>query len=154
MSGSHPPRRWHLIVPICFLAVGSVACTASTGSSSAIQTPGPGVVPTSPEPTITVQGRPYNVHCQPVAEALLDVRISDPGAHPFARAITGLWFQQAVAVLAHDPKGPCGLWTLAVSPNLSPAALAAIDTEVKQGVANFGVTASPVPKDPNNGMSG
>ena len=39
-------------------------------------------------------------------------------------------------------------------PDLSSAALAAVEEEVKQGVKRFGVTASPVPTDPDNGMEG
>ena len=103
---------------------------------------------------ISVAGHPYEQECQPVAEALVDVRVSDPGLQPFARAISGLWYRQAMAVAVHERGSPCGLWTLAISPDLSSAALAAVEEEVKQGVKRFGVTASPVPTDPDNGMEG
>ncbi len=84
--------------------------------------------------------------CTPVSEALVDVDLPhDPGA-PKTRAITGLWDRQAVAVLANDPKG-CGVWALGLAEGLSSQTTDQIMTEIARGVAIFGVTASPVPRE-------
>jgi hypothetical protein len=88
----------------------------------------------------------FDVSCTPVAEALVDIELPHAG-EPKIRAVTGLWDHQAVAVLANDPKG-CGVWALALARGLSPEAAAQIQQEVADGVKNFGVTASPVLRQP------
>jgi hypothetical protein len=135
----------------CLVAMGCASCTVDASSSS--PTPSPRHPSAPAHSVISVKGRTYAEECQPVAEAVVDVPLSKPGAHPPVRAIAGLWFEQAVAVVTNEPEGACGLWTLAVAPNLSSVAHGAIEAEVREGVANFGITASPVPKDPNNGMN-
>jgi hypothetical protein len=94
-----------------------------------------------------VQGTNYDVACVPVAEALVDVELPHPPGQPKIRAITGLWDRQAVAVLANDA-GRCGVWTLGLAEGLSADVAAAITGEVARGVERFGVTASPVPREP------
>ena len=66
---------------------------------------------------------------------------------PKIRAVAGLWDQQAVAVLANDPKH-CGVWALGLARGLSEEASTQIRQEVADGVKDFGVTASPVPREP------
>jgi len=88
----------------------------------------------------------YDVSCTPVAEALIDIELPRAGG-PKIRAVAGLWDHQAVAVLANNPKG-CGVWALGLAQGLSPEATAEIRSEVADGVKNFGVTASPVPRQP------
>ena len=97
-------------------------------------------------PTVSVGHITFDVSCTPVAEALVDIELPHAG-EPKIRAVTGLWDHQAVAVLANDPKG-CGVWALGLARGLSPAATAQIQQEVADGVKNFGVTASPVPREP------
>jgi hypothetical protein len=98
---------------------------------------------------VTVNGEPFAVSCTPVAEALVDIKLPHDTGQPMTRAITGLWDRQAVAVLANDRTG-CGVWALGVAHGLSPEALDAIRVEVADGVRHFGVTASPVPRDPGD----
>jgi hypothetical protein len=95
---------------------------------------------------VTVGPVTYDVSCTPVAEALIDVELPHAG-EPKIRAVTGLWDRQAVAVLANDPKG-CGVWALGLARGLSTEATTEIREEVADGVKNFGVTASPVPREP------
>jgi len=52
-----------------------------------------------------------------------------------------------VAVLANDPK-TCGVWVLGLAQGLSGEAADQIHQEVADGVKSFGVTASPVPREP------
>jgi hypothetical protein len=66
------------------------------------------------------------------------------------RAITGVWDRQAVAVLANDRSG-CGVWALAIARDVSAPTADEIRREVADGVKNFGVTASPVPRDETAG---
>jgi hypothetical protein len=96
--------------------------------------------------TVTFDGLTFDVGCTPVAEALVDIELSHAG-QPKLRAIAGLWDRQAVAVLANDPKG-CGVWTLAVARGLSDEARTHVEDETARGVEIFGVTASPVPRNP------
>ena len=124
------------------------ACTA--GSDQPLPPSSPGAPKAQ---TVTALGRSYVEECLPAAEALVDVRISPPASRPVVRAIAGLWDAQGVAVYANDPHG-CGVWELALASGLSTQARQAIEAEVDDGVGNFGVVASPVPKDPNNGMEG
>ena len=134
------------------MVVLMIACTADGGggaTASVAPSAGLGAVPS----TVTSRGRTFDVLCSPVAEALVDVKLPHETGQPFVRAITGLWDQQAIAVLANDKHG-CGVWALGVASDLSPETRDAIRTEVADGVARFGVTASPVPKDPDNGMEG
>jgi hypothetical protein len=92
----------------------------------------------------------YDVACTPVAEALVDIDLAHGAGEPKIRAITGLWDKQAVAVLANDPKG-CGVWALGIAEGLSDEAAEQIRDEVARGVKDFGVTASPVPRDEGSG---
>ncbi len=96
--------------------------------------------------TVSVGPITFDVSCTPVAEALIDIELPHAG-EPKIRAVTGLWDHQAAAVLANDPKG-CGVWALGLARGLSPEATAQIQQEVADGVKNFGVTASPVPREP------
>jgi hypothetical protein len=137
-----------LLIAVCVLASVAVGCTRGTPSVA----PSTGNATALPAPIIHVLGRSFVWQCQPVAEALVDVAVSRAGSRYWVRAIAGLWDHQAVAVAANDKNG-CGRWTLALAPGLSAATRAEILSEVRQGVATFGVTASPVPKDPNNGMN-
>jgi hypothetical protein len=95
---------------------------------------------------VKVGSTTYDVSCTPVAETLVDIELPHTG-EPKIRAVTGLWDHQAVAVLANDPKA-CGLWALGLARGLSPEAGTEIRQEVADGVKRFGVTASPVPREP------
>jgi len=123
----------------------AVACTG--GSNPTSPTASPGTAPGGGLPATVRLGRiTYDVSCTPVAEALIDVDLPHAG-EPKIRAITGLWDHQAVAVLANNPK-LCGVWALGLASGLSEAATSQIRQEVADGVKNFGVTASPVPREP------
>jgi hypothetical protein len=127
---------------VLFLAV---ACTGARGSASPTpiaSTPLPAGLPA----TVTVGHTTYDVSCTPVAETLVDIELPHAG-QPKIRAVDGLWDHQAVAVLANNPKG-CGLWALGLARGLSNEAATEIRQEVADGVKNFGVTASPVPREP------
>jgi hypothetical protein len=120
------------------------ACTGGTTATA----PAPSIDKTAGNlpPTVKVGAVTYDVSCTPVAEALIDVELPHAG-EPKIRAITGLWDRQAVAVAANDPK-TCGLWSLGLARGLTDQAATEIRQEVADGVANFGVTASPVPREP------
>lgn len=120
--------------------------TSCTRSTTAPPTPPPSQTG-SPAATVVVEGITYDVSCSPVAEALVDVELPHPAGEPKIRAITGLWDRQAIAVLANDGQG-CGVWALGLAEDLSPEVAAAIVGEVRRGVEHFGVTASPVPREP------
>jgi hypothetical protein len=92
-------------------------------------------------------GITFEVRCTPVAEALVDIELPRPTGEPRLRAITGVWDRQGIAVLANDARG-CGVWALGLAEGLSSEASAAIGDEVARGVERFGVTASPVPREP------
>jgi hypothetical protein len=128
------------------LACMALACTGGGATTSptgaAVTTPGAGRLPA----TVKVGHITYDVSCTPVAEALVDIELPHTG-EPKIRAVTGLWDHQAVAVLANNPKG-CGVWALGLARGLSEEATAEIRQEVADGVKNFGVTASPVPREP------
>ena len=127
------------------LLIVGVSCTRSTTATGTI-TPRPSRTGSLPG-TVEVGGTTYDVSCSPVAEALVDVELPHPPAGPKIRAITGLWDLQAIAVLANDAEG-CGVWALGLAEGLSSDAAAAIVDEVAGGVEHFGVTASPVPREP------
>jgi hypothetical protein len=129
------------IVLACLMA----ACTSGSGSTSPSATPDPTPGDGLPA-TVHVGNITYDVSCTPVAEALIDIELPHAG-EPKIRAVTGLWDHQAVAVLANDPKG-CGVWALGLARGLSQEATTEIHQEVAGGVKNFGVTASPVPREP------
>jgi hypothetical protein len=138
-----------LPTPIWLLAFVAVGCSAARTSGPPASLPSP----TSSQiaaPVVHVLGRSYVEQCLPVAEALVDVPVSEPGAPFRVRAIAGVWDRQAVAVVANDRQG-CGRWTLAIAAGLSAATRDQIRAEVRRGVATFGVTASPVVNDPNKG---
>jgi hypothetical protein len=123
----------------------TAACTTGTTTSVAPAS-------TAPRPAglpgpIALNGTTFDVSCAPVAEALVDVELPHPVGAPKIRAITGLWDQQAIAVLASDAQG-CGIWVLGLAEGLSPQASRQIRDEVARGVDHFGVTASPVPREP------
>jgi len=99
---------------------------------------------------ISVEGRTFDVSCIPVAEALVDIKLPHAPGDPMVRAITGIWDQQAVAVLADDEPG-CGVWALAIARDVSEGTAGQIQQEVVDGVERFGVTASPVPRDESGG---
>ena len=124
------------------LVIAGTSCTRSTTTTT-----GPPNQTASPPATIVAEGITYDVSCSPVAEALVDVELPHPPGEPKIRAIAGLWDHQAVAVLANDGQG-CGVWTLGLAEGLSPEVAAVIVAEVGRGVEHFGVTASPVPREP------
>jgi len=126
-----------------FLAIVGASCTPGTTTTLTLPPTPSGSLP----PTVAVVGVTFDVSCSPVAEALVDVELPHPSGAPKVRAITGLWDHQAVAVLANDAKG-CGVWALGLAQGLSPETAAAIRGEVERGVQDFGVTASPVPREP------
>jgi len=134
-------RVWSCVAAI--LVIVGISCTRSTTTA----TPPSPSVSGFPSSTVVVEGITYDVSCSPVAEALVDVELPHPTGEPKIRAITGLWDHQAVAVLANDAQG-CGVWALGLAEGLSPEVAAAIDAEVGRGVEHFGVTASPVPREP------
>ena len=128
------------------LAFVATACTSKTPSApltSIATRPPTGSFPA----TVAVDGRTYDVSCTPVAEALVDIDLPHAAGTPKIRAITGLWDQQAIAVLANDASG-CGIWSLGLAEGLSSEATQQIREEVTRGVETFGVTASPVPREP------
>ncbi len=136
--------RVRLLFVVAILAVGTASCTTDATTTEA----GPAPSSSHPlPPTVSVRGRTYDVECLPVAEALVDIELPHPAGQPKLRAIAGLWDREAVAVLANDAQG-CGVWALGLAEGLSDEASAAITDETAQGVEHFGVTASPVPKEP------
>ena len=137
--------RVRLLFVAAILAIGAASCTADATTTTGAD-PTPSTSHALPQ-TVSVRGRTYDVECLPVAEALVDIELPHPAGQPRLRAITGLWDRQAVAVLANDAQG-CGVWVLGLAEGLSEEASAAIIDEVTQGVEHFGVTASPVPKEP------
>ena len=127
---------------LVILASGCTGGSAATSPSATPDaTPGDGL-----PATVTVGHITYDVSCTPVAEALVDIQLPNAGG-PKTRAVAGLWDHQAVAVLANNPKG-CGVWALGLAQGLSAQATTEIRQEVADGVKNFGVTASPVPREP------
>lgn len=131
------------------IAFGLLTCAACTRGSTTVQpTPTPTESPSEALPaTVAVVGRTYDVFCMPVAEALVDVELPREAGAPKTRAIAGVWDHQAIAVLANDLSG-CGVWALGMAEGLSPEASQQIQAEVGRGVQAFGVTASPVPREP------
>jgi hypothetical protein len=132
------------LAPVLLLVI-AVGCTAN--GSPDVTTPAPVGSPGHNLPaTVSVEHITFDVSCTPVAEGLIDIELPHAG-EPKIRAVTGLWDHQAVAVLANNPK-VCGVWALGLARGLSPEATAQIQQEVTDGVKNFGVTASPVPRIP------
>jgi hypothetical protein len=127
------------------LACAAVACTGGGGSTTVTPTPGAGGDHDLPA-SVQVGRITFDLDCTPVAEALVDIELPHAG-EPKIRAVTGLWDHQAVAVLANNPKG-CGVWALGLARGLSADASDQIRQEVADGVKTFGVTASPVPREP------
>lgn len=136
-----------VVASVCAVAWPCIA-VACTGGTTGTATPPASAAPvTNGLPaTVKVGQVTYDVSCTPVAEALIDIELPHAG-EPKIRAVTGLWDRQAVAVLANDPKG-CGVWALGLAQGLSAEATSEIRQEVTDGVKNFGVTASPVPREP------
>jgi hypothetical protein len=99
---------------------------------------------------VSVAGEVFDVACTPVAEALVDIKLPHAPGEPMIRAITGVWDREAVAVMANDRSG-CGVWALAIARDVSEPTADEIRREVADGVKNFGVTASPVPRDDSSG---
>jgi hypothetical protein len=129
------------------LALGCLAASCTRGGAATSPTGSPdqtagGALPA----TVSVGHTTFDVSCTPVAEALIDIELPHAG-EPKIRAVTGLWDHQAVAVLANDPRH-CGVWALGLARGLSEEATTQIRHEVADGVKNFGVTASPVPREP------
>ena len=135
-------RRWLASLLLLVIAVG---CTGNGGPDAT--TPAPvGSSGHNLPATVHVGHITFDVSCTPVAEDLIDIELPHAG-EPKIRAVTGLWDHQAVAVIANDPKG-CGVWALGLARGLSQEATTQIRQEVADGVKNFGVTASPVPRQP------
>ena len=126
------------------IAIGS--CTHGDADTTTPTTPGSSSSSSLPS-TVKAMGITFDVRCTPVAEALVDIELPRPAGEPKLRAITGVWDHQGIAVLANDARG-CGVWALGLANDLSPEASAAIGDEVARGVEHFGVTASPVPREP------
>jgi hypothetical protein len=135
-------RSRFIVAVIVVIATGS--CTQ--GDVSVPTTPGTSSSSSIPS-TVEAMGITFDVRCTPVAEALVDVELPHPTGEPRLRAITGVWDHQGIAVLANDARG-CGVWALGLAEGLSQEASAAIGDEVARGVERFGVTASPVPREP------
>lgn len=128
------------------LAVFAAACTGGGTPITSPTSSGDATLPNGLPATVTVGHVTYDVSCTPVAETLVDIELPHAG-EPKIRAVTGLWDRQAVAVLANNPKG-CGVWALGLATGLSQQATAEILQEVADGVKDFGVTASAVPRAP------
>ena len=126
------------------IAIGS--CTRGNADTSTPTTPAATSSSSLPS-TVQAMGITFDVRCTPVAEALVDIELPRLAGEPKLRAITGVWDHQGIAVLANDARG-CGVWALGLANDLSPEASAAIGDEVARGVEHFGVTASPVPREP------
>ena len=126
------------------IAIGS--CTRGNADTSTPTTPASTSSSSLPS-TVQAMGITFDVRCTPVAEALVDIELPRLAGEPKLRAITGVWDHQGIAVLANDARG-CGVWALGLANDLSPEASAAIGDEVARGVERFGVTASPVPREP------
>ena len=134
-------RASAVVIVLCCLAA------ACTGGGTTTPTPTPDRASGHDLPASVHVGRiTFDVSCTPVAETLVDVELPHAG-EPKIRAVTGLWDHQAVAVLANNPKG-CGVWALGLAEGLSDVAADDIRQEVADGVKTFGVTASPVPREP------
>ena len=132
----------------CITAVIVVIATGSCTQGDTTVPTAPATSPSTSIPsTVEAMGITFDVRCTPVAEALVDVELPHPTGEPRLRAITGVWDHQGIAVLANDALG-CGVWALGLAEGLSPEASAAIGDEVARGVERFGVTASPVPREP------
>ena len=132
----------------CLVAVIVVIATGScTHADTSLATAPATSSSTSLPSTVEAMGITFNVRCTPVAEALVDIELPRPTGEPRLRAITGVWDHQGIAVLANDARG-CGVWALGLAEGLSSEASAAIGDEVARGVERFGVTASPVPREP------
>ena len=132
------------LAPLLILA-GTVGCTGNGGPATTTLAPAGSSAHNLPA-TVHVGHITFDVSCTPVAEDLIDIELPHAG-QPKIRAVTGLWDHQAVAVIANDPKG-CGVWALGLARGLSQEATSQIQQEVADGVKNFGVTASPVPRQP------
>lgn len=132
----------------CLVAVIVVIATGScTHTDTSLPTAPATSSSTSLPSTVEAMGITFDVRCTPVAEALVDIELPRPTGEPRLRAITGVWDHQGIAVLANDARG-CGVWALGLAEGLSSEASAAIGDEVARGVERFGVTASPVPREP------
>jgi hypothetical protein len=132
----------------CLVAVIVVIATGScTHTDTSLPTAPATSSSTSLPSTVEAMGITFDVRCTPVAEALVDIELPRPTGEPRLRAITGVWDHQGIAVLANDARG-CGVWALGLAEGLSSEASAAIGDEVARGVQRFGVTASPVPREP------
>jgi len=138
------------VVAVSSLVLVAAACTGEEGEPSAVQPTGR----CSPGPDCRIQvvsgDARYLLECMPVAEALVDVELPHEPGRRTLRAITGVSSTQAVAVLWREPDG-CGLWTLALAQGLSDETSTSIRDEIGRGVQRFGVTASPVPDEPERG---
>jgi hypothetical protein len=134
-------RTIPMVVALVCVAAACTGATTTTPTTTPDGTPGK----TLPA-TVTVGHATFDVFCTPVAEALIDIELPH-AAEPKIRAVTGLWDRQAIAVVANDPKG-CGVWALGLARGLSEEAATEIRAEVAEGVTDFGVTASPVPREP------
>jgi len=134
-------------VSLALLVLGVMVVSCTAGGAPSTPTPSPDATGDHQLPSTVGVGRiTFEVSCTPVAEALVDIELPHAG-EPKIRAVTGLWDHQAVAVLANDPKG-CGVWVLGLAKGLSTVATDQIRREVAEGVRTFGVTASPVPREP------
>jgi hypothetical protein len=133
------------VAALVVVAIGS--CTRGNPDASAPTTPDPTSSSSTIPSTVQTMDITFDVRCTPVAEALVDIELPRPAGEPKLRAITGVWDHQAIAVLANDARG-CGVWALGLANDLSPEAAAAIGDEIARGVEYFGVTASPVPREP------
>lgn len=98
----------------------------------------------------TSEGVTYTLGCVAVPEALVDIELPREAGRRAIRAIAGVSSTQGVAVMWRDPTG-CGEWVLALAEGLSADAAGSIRDEMARGVARFGVTASPAPKEPEAG---
>lgn len=142
-------------VPPCALSIvlvaGLGACTSNGPddvSPSGPATASPTCVPGEDGCTVKVTLRDvtYELRCEPVAEALVDIDLPRRPGQPKVKAITAVSWTQAVAVLWNDAPR-CGLWALALADGLSEPTADLIRAEIARGVQAFGVTASPMPDE-------
>jgi len=132
--------------------IAGLACTSTGTGDGSPSRPASGsatCVPGEDGCTVTVVVRDvtYELRCQPVAEALVDVDLPRRSGQPKVKAIAGVSWTQAVAVQSDDPSG-CGLWALGLAAGLSRTTADSILAEIARGVQAFGVTASPMPEEP------
>lgn len=147
-----PPQRSVVVVVALFAATTLAGCTSADPSTTPVPISPSGCELGQPgcEAAVETRGVTYEVACQAVPEALVDVDLPKQPGTPRLRAVAGIARSQGIAVLWDQPGG-CGLWVLALAEGLTAATASSIRDEVARGVGRFGVTASSLPDDPAAG---